>query len=36
MHEVALRRWQPASLRLVDPLQFRFGQALRVRDSFKA
>jgi len=30
MHEVAMRRMQPASIRLVDPMQFRFGQALKV------
>jgi len=29
MHEVAIRRMQPASIRLVDPMQFRFGQALK-------
>lgn len=29
MHEVAMRRAQPASIRLVDPEQFRFGASLK-------
>ncbi|KAL7075808.1 hypothetical protein ACQ4LE_005138 [Meloidogyne hapla] len=30
---VALKRWQPASLRLVDNAQFQMGQAMRVQES---
>uniref|UniRef100_A0A915LHN6 Alkylglycerone-phosphate synthase n=1 Tax=Meloidogyne javanica TaxID=6303 RepID=A0A915LHN6_MELJA len=29
---VALKRWQPASLRLVDNAQFQMGQAMRVQE----
>jgi alkyldihydroxyacetonephosphate synthase len=33
MHEVAMRRAQPASIRLVDPEQFRFGASLKPATS---
>jgi alkyldihydroxyacetonephosphate synthase len=37
MQEVALNKCAPASIRLLDPEQFAFGQALKVciRSSFK-
>lgn len=34
MREVAKRRWQPASIRLLDHEQFQMGLALRTRASF--
>jgi alkyldihydroxyacetonephosphate synthase len=34
MRDVAFHRCAPASIRLVDNMQFMFGQALRVRGEF--
>lgn len=32
LHEIALKRLQPASIRLVDNMQFQFGQVLKPKE----